>query len=138
VPLLSANGQIRKWFGTCTDIEQIKRIEQKLKDANAFLDAIIENIPLTLFIKEGQSLRFVRFNRAGEGPVGRPREEIIGKNDYESVAAGASRVLHRKRSRDPERRQGRRHRGRTGWKRAIKAPFPAYQESPDPRRRGSA
>ena len=24
VPLLSANGEIRKWFGTCTDIEQIK------------------------------------------------------------------------------------------------------------------
>jgi PAS domain S-box-containing protein len=83
VPLLSANGEIRKWFGTCTDIEQIKRIEQELKDANAFLDAIIENIPLTLFIKESQSLRFVRFNRAGEDLVGRPRQQVIGKTDYD-------------------------------------------------------
>jgi PAS domain S-box-containing protein len=82
-PLLSANGEIRKWFGTCTDIEQIKHIEQERKDANAFLDAIIENIPLTLFIKESQSLRFVRFNRAGEDLVGRPRQEIIGKSDYD-------------------------------------------------------
>jgi PAS domain S-box-containing protein len=83
VPLLSANGEIRKWFGTGTDIEQIKRIEHELKDANAFLDAIIENIPLTLFIKESQSLRFVRFNRAGEDLVGRPRQEIIGRSDYD-------------------------------------------------------
>jgi len=83
VPLLSANGEIRKWFGTCTDIEQIKRIEQELKDANAFLDAIIENIPVMLFIKESQSLRFVRFNRAAEDLVGRPRQEVIGKSDYD-------------------------------------------------------
>jgi PAS domain S-box-containing protein len=83
VPLLSANGEIRKWFGTCTDIEQIKRIEQELKDANAFLDAIIENIPLMLFIKESQSLRFVRFNRAGEDILGWPTQTLIGKSDYD-------------------------------------------------------
>src|SRR5262245_54874228 len=83
IPVLSANGEIRKWFGTCTDIEQIKRIEQELKDANAFLDAIIENIPLMLFIKESQSLRFVRFNRAGEDLLGWPRQTFIGKSDYD-------------------------------------------------------
>jgi PAS domain S-box-containing protein len=83
VPLLGANGEIRKWFGTCTDIEQIKRIEQELRDANAFLDAIIENIPLMLFIKESQSLRFVRFNRAGEDFLGWPRQTFIGKTDYD-------------------------------------------------------
>jgi PAS domain S-box-containing protein len=83
VPLLSANGEIRKWFGTCTDIEQIKRIEHELKDANAFLDAIIENIPLMLFIKESPSLRFVRFNRALEDLLGWPRQTFIGKTDYD-------------------------------------------------------
>jgi len=83
VPLLGANGEIRKWFGTCTDIEQIKRIEQELKNANAFLDAIIENIPLVLFIKEGQSLRFVRFNRAGEDLLGWPKQTFKGKTDYD-------------------------------------------------------
>jgi PAS domain S-box-containing protein len=83
VPLLGANGEIRRWFGTCTDIEQIKRIEQELRDANASLDAIIENIPLMLFIKESQSLRFVRFNRAGEDLLGWPRQKVIGKTDYD-------------------------------------------------------
>src|SRR5262245_1153098 len=83
VPLLRPNGEIRKWFGTCTDIEQIKCIEQELKDANASLDAIIENIPLMLFIKESQSLRFVRFNRAGEDMLGWPAQTLIGKSDYD-------------------------------------------------------
>ena len=83
VPQLDANGEIRKWFGTCTDIEQMKRIEHALTDANAFLDAIIDNIPLTLFIKESPSLRFVRFNRAAEDLLGRPRQTVIGKTDYD-------------------------------------------------------
>jgi PAS domain S-box-containing protein len=83
VPLLSTNGEIRKWFGTCTDIEQIKRIEHELKDANAFLDAIIDNIPLMLFIKESRLLQFVRFNRAGEDLLGWSRNKVLGKSDYD-------------------------------------------------------
>ena len=31
VPLLGANGEIVKWFGTCTDIEQIKIAEEALR-----------------------------------------------------------------------------------------------------------
>jgi PAS domain S-box-containing protein len=65
------------------DITERKRIEDELKDANASLDAIIENIPLTLFLKESQSLRFMRFNRAGEELLGWPRQRMIGKSDYD-------------------------------------------------------
>ena len=36
-----------------------------------------------LFIKESQSLRFIRFNRAGEDLLGWPKETLIGKNDYD-------------------------------------------------------
>jgi PAS domain S-box-containing protein len=83
VPLLNANGEIRKWFGTCTDIEQIKRIENELKAANAFLDAVIEHIPLALFLKDAKSLRYLRLNRAGEDMLGWPKETFVGKNDYD-------------------------------------------------------
>jgi|GEM_PF-2129389 len=65
------------------DITERKRVEKELKDANAFLDAIIENIPLMLFIKESQSLQFVRLNRAGEDLLGWPRQRFIGKSDYD-------------------------------------------------------
>jgi PAS domain S-box-containing protein len=65
------------------DITKRKRIEEELKAANASLDAIIENIPIMLFIKESHSLRFVRFNRAGEDLLGWPKDTFIGKSDYD-------------------------------------------------------
>ena len=82
-PDRDASGNVVGWVGSVMDITVRKRIEEELKAANAFLDAIIENIPLMLFIKESQSLRFVRLNRAGEDLLGWPKETFIGKNDYD-------------------------------------------------------
>jgi PAS domain S-box-containing protein len=65
------------------DITKRKRIEEDLKAANASLDAIVENVPLMLFIKDATSLRFLRFNRAGEELLGSPRENFTGKSDYD-------------------------------------------------------
>ena len=82
-PDRDASGNVVGWVASVMDITERKRIEEELKAANAFLDAIIENIPLMLFIKESQSLRFMRFNRAGEDLLGWPKETLIGKNDYD-------------------------------------------------------
>ena len=82
-PDRDASGKVVGWVGSIMDISQRKRIEQELKAANAFLDAVIENIPLMLFMKESKSLRFVRFNRAAEELLGWPRQTLIGKNDYD-------------------------------------------------------
>lgn len=71
-----------RWQAFVRDISERKRVEEQLKAANAFLDAIIENIPLMLFVKESQSLRFVRLNRAAEDLLGWPTQTLIGKNDY--------------------------------------------------------
>jgi PAS domain S-box-containing protein len=65
------------------DITGRKRVEEELVAANTFLDAIIENIPLMLFIKDSQSLRFVRLNRAAEDLIGWPKQTLIGKNAYD-------------------------------------------------------
>ncbi len=37
-PMLGENGEILKWFGTCTDIEEIKRAESALQEANELLE----------------------------------------------------------------------------------------------------
>lgn len=48
-----------------------------------FLEAIIENIPDMIFVKDAKDLRFIRFNRAAEQLLGYQRDELIGKNDYD-------------------------------------------------------
>lgn len=60
---------------------------QQLEEATTFLDSIVENTPLMLFVKEAESLCFVRWNKAGEEIVGFPREAMLGKNDFDFFAA---------------------------------------------------
>jgi PAS domain S-box-containing protein len=72
-----------RWQAFVRDVTERKRLDTDLRDANAFLDAIIENIPLMLFLKESTSLRFLRFNRAGESLLGWSRHALIGKSDFD-------------------------------------------------------
>src|SRR6185436_6298501 len=64
-------------------IREHGRAEDELRKAQVFLDSIVENIPDMIFVKEAATLRFVRFNRAGEGLLGFPRDALLGKNDYD-------------------------------------------------------
>ncbi len=63
-------------------IDQRIHSERELRQTNAFLDSIIENIPNMVFIKDAEDLLFVRFNRAGEDLLGYKREDLLGKNVY--------------------------------------------------------
>jgi len=47
------------------------------------LQAVIENIPNMVFVKDVENLIFRRINRAGEKLLGIPRDQILGKTDYE-------------------------------------------------------
>ena len=47
-----------------------------------FFEAIVENIPNMVFIKDAVNLNFVLFNKAGEDLLGYSRKDLIGKNDY--------------------------------------------------------
>ena len=63
--------------------ERLRRAEQDVARVNRFLDAIIENIPDMVFVKDAGTLSFTRFNRAGEELLGVQREELMGKSDYD-------------------------------------------------------
>jgi diguanylate cyclase (GGDEF)-like protein/PAS domain S-box-containing protein len=65
------------------DVTERMRTESELHQTRAFLDAVVENIPAMLFVKEAKEHRFVLFNKAGEELLGVPRAELIGRNDHE-------------------------------------------------------
>jgi PAS domain S-box-containing protein len=73
---------------TASELE-IKMTERtrELSAANKFLDSMIENIPNMIFVKEASGLRFIRLNRAGEDLLGFPRDDLIGKNDFDFFPA---------------------------------------------------
>jgi PAS domain S-box-containing protein len=74
---------------TASELEiQMTERTLELGAANQFLDSIIENIPNMIFVKEATGLRFIRLNRAGEDLLGFPRDELIGKNDFDFFPAG--------------------------------------------------
>ena len=76
--------QGKKFFLTLMiDISDRRAAEEEVQRINRFLDSIVENIPNMIFLKEAKTLRFVRFNRAGEHLLGIPRVELIGRNDHD-------------------------------------------------------
>ncbi|MBM2851282.1 MAG: hypothetical protein HW418_4224, partial [Anaerolineales bacterium] len=63
--------------------EQTQQRAAELEEATNFLDSVVENLPIMLFVKDAKDLRMVRWNRAGEEIVGFSRQELIGKTDYD-------------------------------------------------------
>ena len=52
-----------------------------------FLDTVIENVPAMLFVKDGETGKFLLVNRAAEEVLGVPREALLGRSDYDFFPA---------------------------------------------------
>jgi PAS domain S-box-containing protein len=114
VPDRDERGEIVRWIGTVTDIEDQKQTEKALSEtktnlelkilertgalesAYSFLDTVIENIPNMIFVKDARDLKFVRFNRAGEELLGIKRESLIGKSDFDLFPSSEAAAFQEK------------------------------------------
>jgi PAS domain S-box-containing protein len=67
------------WVTTQEDVTE--RISaQRERDRNRdLLNLIVENVPVTIFVKNAEDRRFILVNRACENEWGMPRSEILGK-----------------------------------------------------------
>ena len=66
-----------------------------LYQAEQFLDNIIENMPMALYVKDAETRKFLRVNQAAEALYGGPRENIIGKGD-EALFSGELLEWHKR------------------------------------------
>ena len=63
--------------------EALAKRTAELEDARAFLDSVLENLPVMLFVKDAKELKFIRWNRAEEEALGIDRSAAIGRSDYD-------------------------------------------------------
>ncbi|MEG4107874.1 PAS domain S-box protein [Microcoleus sp. S13_C5] len=98
VPLLNADGSIREWVGTNTDITDRKQAEEALRqqqaalrDRNVLLSSILESTPDIIVVKDREG-RYVALNSfvANSFFDGKPIEEIVGKDDSELMPPEAA------------------------------------------------
>ncbi len=82
-PVLGNDGRNYGRIWTFHDITESKRAEEALRESKALMDAIVENVPHMIFLKEATDLRFIIFNRAGEDLLGYDRKDILGKNNLD-------------------------------------------------------
>lgn len=72
--------------------EALRKRTAEVINAHRFLDSVIESDPTAISIKDADSLRYMRINRAFEALVGLERGEIIGKLDEDLFSAEEAKV----------------------------------------------
>jgi PAS domain S-box-containing protein len=77
------DGKPIRSVGTVQDITEQRLSILALRQSNRLLNAIVENIPVMIFMKRASDLRFELFNRAGEKLLGYSRNDMLGKSDYD-------------------------------------------------------
>jgi PAS domain S-box-containing protein len=81
-PVRNTDGEIVRWYGTCTDIQEIKEAETELRRTSALLHLIGDSTPDMIYAKDRDS-RVLYANRAAFEIIGKPREEVIGQSDLD-------------------------------------------------------
>lgn len=82
-PWRDSEGRLLGGLMSLHDVGRHRRTQEDLRRHRWFLESIVENVPLMIFVKDARELRFELFNRAGEELLGLSREVLIGKNDYD-------------------------------------------------------
>jgi PAS domain S-box-containing protein len=67
------------WVTTHEDVTERISVQRERDRTRDLLNLIVENVPVTIFVKSAGDRRFILVNRACENEWGLPREEILGK-----------------------------------------------------------
>ena len=79
---ISENGKVVKLFGTIQDINEQVANETKIKQHQQLLTALIDNLPLNVFVKDLDSKKIL-VNKAECDYLGKSAKDLIGKTDFD-------------------------------------------------------
>jgi two-component system sensor histidine kinase/response regulator len=81
-PVRMDDGEIRV-HGLCSDVTERKHQEQELQAAREDLDAVVDNIPAVVYVKDPEDLRILMYNKFGAEKAGKPKSYFVGKTAFE-------------------------------------------------------
>jgi diguanylate cyclase (GGDEF)-like protein/PAS domain S-box-containing protein len=89
------------WVATFEDITEQMQTEQERDRNREFLDQIIENVPVTIIVKDAATRKFVLANRAAEilwsfdrrEAIGKTPHDLFGKAQADAMTEADSKVL---------------------------------------------
>jgi PAS domain S-box-containing protein len=71
----------------------IARREEDLRRSEQFLASVVEHVPDVMFVKDADTLRYVRLNRAMAAILNRPIADIVGRTDAELFSSAQAEAL---------------------------------------------
>lgn len=83
-PVRDARGRVTGVAGVSTDITHFKRLEAELREKNALLESVLENVDASIYTKDRER-RYTYANAKMAAVAGRTPEDLIGRVDEELV-----------------------------------------------------
>ena len=77
---IERDGRIAGAVVTFSDVTRRRLAERALRETNAILSAVVDGTSDAVFVKDADG-RYVMINRAGAAIVGRPVDQILGRDD---------------------------------------------------------
>lgn len=94
VPLKDANGTLLKWFGTCTDVHDLRLAELERRDADAHIreQAALLDIAHEAILVKDLDGRITFWNKGAERIYGWTAAEVIGRRDADVLDSDGEAV----------------------------------------------
>jgi diguanylate cyclase (GGDEF)-like protein/PAS domain S-box-containing protein len=83
------------WISIHEDITAQQLAQARLEQTKQFLDTVIENVPTSIAVKDPDTRKFVLVNRAYEGFMGLPRDQLVGKTAFDLFSSQDAEAITR-------------------------------------------
>lgn len=92
-PILGDNGRVECIVCISRDVSERREAEDKLRVTQAFLDQVLEHVPVGVFVKNAATGVYERVNRTAERIFGLERDGWIGRTDGDLFPADQARFF---------------------------------------------